>query len=164
MITQEVLKAHLLYDPLTGIFTRKISLCNRVSIGDTAGNKNMQGYIAIRILGKLYKAHRLAWLYSYGEIPDDIDHINGIKFDNRISNLRNCTRKQNSENQKLRSTNGSGHRGVYWVPLEGKFKAQVGHNGLKYHLGTFADINDAIHAVREFRDSNYTHDKTEYSA
>jgi hypothetical protein len=163
-MNQELLKQHLEYDPITGVFTRKIALCNRVNIGDIAGNTNLQGYIAIRVCGKLYKAHRLAWLYVYGEFPNDIDHINGVKSDNRIINLRNCTRKQNSENQKLRSTNKTSHRGVYWVPRENKYKAQVGHNGLKFHLGTFAVIDDAISAVREFRDSNYTHDKTGYSA
>lgn len=84
MMNQEILKLHLDYNQNTGVFIRRISLCNRVKIGDVAGNTNLQGYVAIRVLGKLYKAHRLAWLYVYGEFPRDIDHINGVKSDNRI--------------------------------------------------------------------------------
>lgn len=164
MITRELLVSHLHYDPYTGVFRRRIALCNKVKVGDIAGRTDTSGYSAIRVCGRLYKAHRLAWLYVYGEMPVVIDHINGVKSDNRILNLRNCTSKQNAENQKLRSNNKTNHRGVYWSSNEGKYKAQVGHTGNIHHLGTFTRIQDAISAVRRFRDVNYTHDKTGYSA
>lgn len=164
MITQETLMRHLHYDPSSGVFIRKIALCNRVKVGDIAGRTDFDGYSAIRVCGRLYKAHRLAWLYIYGETPVVVDHINGVKSDNRISNLRSCTSKQNAENQRLRSNNRTGHRGVYWSSNEQRYKAQVGHGRSLHFLGTFVNLTDALNAVRKFRDAHYTHDKTEYSA
>jgi hypothetical protein len=164
MITHELLVSHLHYDPDTGIFRRRIALCNKVKVGDIAGRTDTSGYSAIRVCGRLYKAHRLAWLYVHGEIPDVVDHINGVKSDNRLINLRNCTSKQNAENQKLRSNNKTSHRGVYWSSAEQRYKAQVGHDRDIHHLGTFVSLVDAVSAVRQFRDAHYTHDRTEYSA
>jgi HNH endonuclease len=164
MITQGTLVHHLHYDQHAGIFTRRIAMCNKIKIGDIAGSTDPHGYIAIRVCGRLYKAHRLAWLYVYGEFPNVVDHINGVKSDNRLVNLRNCTSKQNAENQKLRSNNKTNHRGVYWSSAERRYKAQVGHDRDIHHLGTFVRLADAVNAVRRFRDAHYTHDRTEYSA
>ena len=163
-MNQSILKDHLSYDPATGQFTRKVALCNRVKVGDIAGSKVVNGYSAIRLNGRLFKAHRLAWLYMTGAWPSEIDHINGVKSDNRFDNLRECSHKQNMENQRLKSSNKTGHRGVYWVPRESAYKAQVGHHGELFHLGTFVKLDDAVGAVRAFRSANFTHDKTGYSA
>ena len=84
-LTAERLREVLDYDPDTGVFTRKVRTASSVKVGDVAGSLNGKGYIRIRVDGRLYFAHRLAWLYVHGEWPvDQVDHINGIKNDNRI--------------------------------------------------------------------------------
>ena len=95
-----ILKENLFYDPFTGIFTRRISNCNKVKIGDTAGSMDGNGYILININGKSYRAHRLAWLYMTEKMPEElIDHKNGVRHDNRFCNLREATHNQNLQNQ-----------------------------------------------------------------
>ena len=114
MITQEYLKSILDYNLDTGIFTWKVNKSKRSNIGDVAG-WSYNGYVSIEIDNKPYKAHRLAWLYVYGEIPKNlIDHVNNNRADNRISNLRKATYQENSENYKTPKTNKSGVKNVSW--------------------------------------------------
>lgn len=100
MITQDRLRELLHYDPDTGIFTRLVSTGWRGKVGDVAGYKNPDGYLVIMIDYKLYLAHRLAWLYTYGRFPEVTDHINGVRDDNRIVNLREVTNWENAQNKK----------------------------------------------------------------
>lgn len=96
------LKEYLHYNPNTGIFTwiKLSSKYSRIKIGQKAGCNNGAGYICIEINNKNYKAHRLAWYLYYGTWPKgQIDHINGVKEDNRINNLRDVTSSTNSKNR-----------------------------------------------------------------
>jgi hypothetical protein len=103
MITQSLLKEYLDYNPITGLFTWKIAKGARANIGDLAGHKNKDGYIRIIIDKKGYKAHRLAWFYVHGKWPTLlIDHINRIRDDNRICNLREASAELNAQNRKKR--------------------------------------------------------------
>jgi hypothetical protein len=105
MLNQKTLKKYLNYDPETGVFKRKIN-SGKAKIGDVAGGINGSGYICIRINSVKYRAHRLAWLYVHGKFPDNqIDHINRVKNDNRIDNLRDVTQSVNARNRDLLSTN-----------------------------------------------------------
>jgi hypothetical protein len=89
------------YEPDTGLLRWKIRAGKRVMPGDVAGSLGASGYIVIGIKGKMYKAHRVAWLIHFGEWPDNqIDHINGIRDDNRIVNLRRVSKRQNDQNKK----------------------------------------------------------------
>ena len=100
-------------------------------------------------------AHRLAWLIHSGAMPDaEIDHINGIKSDNRISNLRCVTHEENSRNKAKYSNNTSGVSGVTWDSREGKWRAHVKAQKKQNFLGLFHDINEAAKAVTEFRMAN----------
>ena len=129
MITQKELLENLLYDKDTGVFTRKISLNTKVRVGNVAGGKDTKGYVCIRVAGKTYKAHRLAWLYVYGNTPiAEIDHINGIKDDNRIENLRDVTKSVNQQNRKF--VKGYSKDGNRW-------KAQIRFDGRWKHLGCY---------------------------
>lgn len=92
-------------------------------------------------------AHRLAWLYVYGEWPDaEIDHINGNTGDNRISNLRPATRAQNGANRGRQTNNASGVKGVCWHAQSGKWRAMIRISGKSRHLGLFNDIGAAAAA------------------
>jgi len=146
-LTAEKLRELLHYDPETGIFTWKVRTSRSVKVGDVAGCPNGDGYLQVWIQSRLYKAHRLAWLYTYGEWPtDQIDHINRIRTDNRISNLREATNKQNHQNKSKPSNNTSGHPGVSWYKRDSKWKAKITHNQKHIHLGYFATIEEALSA------------------
>jgi len=145
MITQARLKELLSYDPDSGIFTWKINRTGAAKAGSVAGNLNSStGYIHIKIDGKAYQAHRLAWLYIYGYLPENqIDHLNGIRDDNRITNLREVSRVCNMQNQKTRSDNRSGFAGVYWDKQHRKWKAYITIQGKVHSLGYYDTALDA---------------------
>ena len=157
MITQTELKQQLHYNPDTGIFTRLVAKCRRFKAGDIAGCLSPNGYILIGINGKLYRAHRLAWLYVYGKFPkDQIDHINGIKSDNRIANLRESTHAENMQNEiKPRSNNTSGYLGVSWDKNRGNFVTSISINGKNKHLGYFEIAAEAHQVYLEAKRANH---------
>jgi hypothetical protein len=102
-LTQRELKRHLHYNPATGVFTRRIALSYPSKVGEVAGTLLPIGYVSIRINGRRYYAHRLAWLYVYGEFPIEVDHRNENRRDNRISNLLSVSRSQHKINHFRRS-------------------------------------------------------------
>ncbi len=163
-MNQSRLMQLLHYDPVTGVFTRVVS--NRTDrVGTIPGAKNTKGHIQIRLDGVLYMAHRLVWLYVFGSFPENqLDHINGVKHDNRLTNLRECSNKRNSENRKMSSRNTSGFRGVSFDKHHGKFKAYVGHNMGSIHVGLFDTAESAAVAAKVARDQVFTHHKTPYSS
>lgn len=114
LVTGQELKSLFDYDPLTGMFTRVVARGMRHRKGDIAGFINKKtGYIKIGISGKEYRAHRLAFLYMLGYFPpNEVDHINGVRNDNRWINLRPVSRIDNSKNQRRSSRNTSGVTGV----------------------------------------------------
>ena len=110
-LSQERLKLFVTYDPEKGSFVR--NRLKTVAGGESSADKD--GYRRFYFEGKTYKAHRMAWLYVYGELPDcEIDHINGVRHDNRICNLRPATSKNNKHNCGIMKTNSTGFRGVYF--------------------------------------------------
>ncbi|MEI7998669.1 MAG: HNH endonuclease [Candidatus Omnitrophota bacterium] len=146
MITQEQLKEILHYDPETGSFTWAKS-GRRIKIGKVAGGLEKGGYIRIRIFGKMYFAHRLAWLYMTGSFPPElIDHDNGNPSDNRFVNLREATRSENQANRGKTKANASGFKGVYWDKKAKKWKAQIGFESKTKYLGLF-DTKEEAHDV-----------------
>ena len=146
MITQSQLKEQLQYNPDTGVFTRLVN-ASQMKAGDVAGYKNNNGYIAVRVTGKTYKAHRLAWLYIYGIWPENhIDHINEIKDDNRFCNLREANHSENLRNRGANKNNTSGFKGVNWHKNTGKWVAKININRKRNHLGYFNDPKEAYKA------------------
>ena len=150
MLTQEQLKNELTYNSITGVFTRAKSNTNSIIKGEISGSLSPDGYLKIMVLAKRYQSHRLAWLYEKGEFPKNhVDHINGIKGDNRICNLRDATSEENNKNSSFSKANKSGYTGVIWHKSSSNWVARIGHKNKKIHLGCFDDINDAVKARRD---------------
>jgi len=140
--TNQELRELLTYDPDTGVFTWLESR-GKAKKGSVAGTIAQQ-YRQIQVNKKLCLAHRLAWFYVYGYWPKEIDHINHDKDDNRINNLREVTRSQNSRNQKMPKNNKSGHIGVSWDSSRKRFIAGIKHNNKYINGGSFKLLSDAI--------------------
>ena len=116
------------YDPATGVFTWKVSK-GTVKTGDVAGSIKKDGYLEIRINYSLYKAHRLAHYIVTGDQPPEVDHKNGYRNDNRISNLRAADNKLNSNNKKKQKNNTSGITGVRWHKQNNCWQSHYSING-----------------------------------
>jgi hypothetical protein len=144
-LTSEQVQDLLDYDFTTGVFTWRVDFGNRKS-GAVAGSKDAHGYIVITINGRAYKAHRLAWLYCHGGWPEhSIDHINGVKDDNRIANLRDVEHPLNLLNvRRAYRTNKSGFLGV---SRNGSgWRAEIRVAKKKRNLGTY-DTPEQAHAA-----------------
>ena len=151
-LTQAELKKVLHYNPDTGVWTRigKTSPLSRVAIGLPTGTKNKAGYVQIWIARRCYLAHRLVFLYIYGAFPpNEVDHINGTKDDNRRVNLRRVDSQTNGRNTSIPSTNTSGIMGVSWHKASGKWGASINTNKKHIHLGVFARKADAAKARKD---------------
>jgi hypothetical protein len=143
-LSAEKLRSIFAYDQETGIFTRRTAGAGATAtpVGMRMGYVSHNGYVAIRVGPKMYGAHRLAWLYVHGEWPSVIDHINAIRTDNRIANLRNVDQRTNCENR--RSANSSGALGVLGVSACGsRYRADIYVNGKARFLGVFSTIEEA---------------------
>ena len=136
MIDQNYLKSILIYNPETGIFTWRHrhdadKRWNTRYANKIAGSTDSNGYIQIHINKKLFMAHRLAFLYMTGEHPREfIDHINGIRNDNRWENLRNASHSENQQNQRAaqKDNKSSMLLGVSYMKSHKKWRAEIQHN------------------------------------
>jgi hypothetical protein len=144
-VSREEVAALLSYDPQTGLFTHKVNGHKRKA-GAVTGRLDNKGYVRIRLLGYELKAHRLAWLLTYGTWPAaEIDHINGCPSDNRIINLRDVSVAINGWNRKKAMRNSK--TGVLGVCESGdKYHAQIGVHGQRYSLGRFETVEEAAAA------------------
>ncbi len=144
MVTQKELKEILKYDYSTGLFFWNVARQN-IRAGCKAGNLEPSGYVRISVLGKKYYAHRLAWLYVHGNLPRyEIDHIDGVKNNNRILNLRDVSHKTNNKNKKMPRSNKSGCVGVLWNQRRDKWIAQIKSNQEVTYLGLYTDWFEAV--------------------
>ena len=142
MITQDQLIDLLSYDPETGVFRWRVSKARRNP--DKIAGCLCKGYHVIKIYNKIYKSHRLAWLYMHANWPsDEIDHINMVKNDNRLCNLREATSSENKWNTRKPCTNTSGFKGVTWNKKRKKWWAKIRIFGKETYLGQFDNPSDA---------------------
>ena len=154
LITQERLKSLLTYDPDTGEFRWRVRRGGSANSGVIAGARNSEGYVQIQIDANKHKAHRLAWLYVHGEHPTEIDHINRVKHDNRIVNLRSVTHAQNGQNQKRPKNNTSGHIGVDFHKRSNRWRARIKIDGKLTDIGYF-DTKEAAALARANAEQTY---------
>lgn len=143
-LSREYLRAILIYDLNTGLFRWSYRSPKKSNVGAIAGTKDSDGYLRISIKRKRYKAHKLAFLYVKGFLPEsEIDHIDGNPCNNAFKNLRLCTHTQNSRNRHVTLAK-SGFKGV--VQDGCKWQARITINGKPYILGSFASA-ELAHAA-----------------
>lgn len=158
-ISIELLRDLLRYDPATGeLFWkgRPVEMFASPSVAQRwnarYANKpaftslDDKGYFHGSILGETYVAHRVIWAIVYVEWPDQVDHENHIRSDNRLSNLLSKTHAENAKNQRMPARNKSGFCGVSWDKASGKWKAQIAVSNKKHFLGHFTEKADAVAA------------------
>lgn len=161
---KEVLEELLTYDPETGIFRHKwrpekyfknypaYYAWNKKHENKRAGCSKPSGYRQIRILDVIYYENRLAYFWVHGEQPQDVDHINGVVYDNRIINLRGGSHKSNQRNMKLRKDSKSGYTGIREV--RGKFQVR-NWDGAREHSKTFDTLEEALEYREAFVSCSY---------
>lgn len=148
LLTQEELKSLSEYNPETGSF-RALTQRGTIKIGDIIGSVQVNGYRAASINNRKFYEHRLAWLYTYGHFPSGdkpfIDHVDGDRTNNKISNLRLCSNVNNTQNIKMKPTNTSGFKGVTWHKKSKKWMVRIrnGELGKVEYLGLFVLKEDA---------------------
>lgn len=167
-MTAEYVRECLDYDPETGAFTWKIRprhhfptengwrRVNAGYAGKPAGCFDSKGYLRVRIANELHHGHRLAWLLTHGDWPrEDIDHANGNKHDNRITNIRQAKCAENLRNSRLRKDSSSGVKNVYMDKRDGVWRVYLTIGGRQRHLGGHASKADAEAAAKEARIQHY---------
>lgn len=152
--SQDYLNKLFRYEPETGFLTRRISRGSQAPVGRILSHVDKNGYNLLSLDGSTYKTHRLIWKMVYGIDPNQIDHINGVRDDNRIKNIRSVTRSDNGKNMKKRKDNTTGVTGVYFRKDTQLYAVSIFRNGKNNHLGYFSDIQDAI-VVRKAAEKKY---------
>lgn len=142
----------LAYDPLTGALSWKRRTANGLAAGSPAGtSRGYKGYVVISLGRRTYRAHRLAWLLAHGQWPKgEVDHINRVRSDNRLENLRDVPRSINGHNGGVRAHSSSGVRGVQQA-RSGRWVAQIRVAKQYHYLGTFETVEDAAAAYASAR-------------
>lgn len=122
-----------------------------VKLHQPAGNLRPEGYRYISIKARLYRSSRLVWAYHYGDPGElEIDHINRVRSDDRIENLRLATRAENNRSQNLRKDNKTGYKGVSWIEWKQQYLVQINDDtGRPIKLGWFASLNEAAAAYEK---------------
>ena len=144
------LRQSFIYDGESGVLTRTRN-------NKPANSMDVHGYVVVFFQGKIYKAHRLIWAILHGAFPSgQIDHINGVRHDNRTKNLRVVTQLQNAQNKPNRfKTNKSGYRGVCWNARAKKWQAGIHANGASIYLGVFDTPELAHQAYLEAKKTHH---------
>lgn len=158
-ITAEIARDRLDYDPDTGIMKWKNHKC-KPYIGRVIGTKGGGGYLRVTMtvdgVARAFLIHRLAWLIIHGRWPkDQIDHINGIRTDNRLSNLRECNQAENNANTKLYKNNQSGVKGIYWEADRNCWSAYITENKKLRRIGRFKTKEEAVEARKQAFEDYY---------
>jgi hypothetical protein len=145
---------HELFEYRDGFLFWKIARPH-VKIGQKAGRLNDRGYWIITIGNRIYRAHRIIFLYHYGYLPTEIDHIDNDRLNNKIENLRPATRSQNLTNKGLSNKNTSGAKNVSWDKSRNKWEVQMYVNKKKTFVGRFDDLEVAKTMAIAFRKQHH---------
>lgn len=157
-MSQERLHQLLSYDPKAGVFRWRVKASRKSVVGAVAGALRPDGYVRITLDGMPFMAHRLAWLYCFGSLPEFLlDHRNRVRSDNRIDNLRPANGVENAQNTVWARPNKGGFVGVYWLARVGKWVATIRlGSGKRKHLGCFDEPQKAGEAYAQARAELHT--------
>lgn len=147
MISQERLRELLDYNPDTGILTRKVRTSNRIMIGDPLGSLRPDGYLQATVGGKLELVHRIVFMFLFGYLPDEVDHINGVHTDNRALNLRAATKTTNQHNRRVRKDSASGVKNVQFNKDAQAWRVRIRDGNKRHFIGDFKDLDEACLAA-----------------
>ena len=147
MPTQELIRE--LFDYRDGKLFR--SQQNPSKKGVVSGSLDSRGYLTSSVCGRSYQNHRLIYTMFFGGCPEFLDHINNIKTDNRVENLRPATRAENNSNVGLRRDNTSGVKGVSWHSRDQRWAVRVNIGGTTKHYGYYTDLVQATEVVMRVR-------------
>lgn len=159
MITQAELRDRYDYRSDGNLIRRYTTSGNGNFAGSVIGcrakslKKRSHRYVTVKIDGKSYRLHRLIYMYHYGEVPKQLDHINGDVLDNRIENLRPCEASENASNRSKFKNNSSGFKGVSWHSHSGRWFAYVDANKIRTNIGYFDTIEEAALAATKARNN-----------
>lgn len=148
-LTQDLLKRYFAYCPNTGNFYRTLlrdRWGNETPLFKQVGTLREDGYLESMIFGKVYKNHRLAIFYTTGKWPNEVDHINGNRSDNRLINLRDVSKQDNMKNRGKNRNNTSGTSGITWFNQTNQWRVRINANGKRISLGLFDTIDEAVAA------------------
>ena len=159
-----------MYKEITSLMVhewRKLIICNfetgnaiwinpqsrRVKRFSIAGGVNRYGYVSLRILGEPFLLHRVLWAMRHGYLSgsNQIDHVNCERSDNRMCNLRIASNSENMMNTKLRSTNTSGFKGVWFDKQQSLWIAEIWKDGVKHRVGKFSSAEEASRHLESVR-------------
>lgn len=143
-LTQALIHEYLDYNPLTGELTWIKKPSKKINKNTRAGVLKSSGYRQISFMGKSYPEHRLIWFYMHGKFPDEhLDHINQIRDDNRLSNLREVTISENARNRS-RHESRVDEVGIWWCKRRKRYIAEITLKGKKVYQKSFDNIEQAI--------------------
>jgi hypothetical protein len=152
-LTAELLNELFVYFPETGkLVARHTMGTGRAyhKVGEEVGTLNPNGYRQVTIGRRKNSTHRLIWFLVTGKWPDhEIDHLNGVKDDNRWDNLRDITHRENVCNKRMYSNNESGCTGVSWHKGDNRWQASIRQNGKLRYIGCFDSLEEAIKARQQ---------------
>ena len=126
-----------------------ISITNRTNCpkGSFIGTKGAHGYLTAHVDCVTHRVHRLIFMLVNGYMPKTIDHIDGDKLNNKIENLRPCTRYQNQQNIKISKRNKTGTKGVYFCSKSNKYLVRISANGKRHFIGSFITLSESVEAA-----------------
>jgi HNH endonuclease len=147
---------HEMFEYRDGLLLWKTDRARRkVRAGDEASHIKATGYKYTCFNYKQYRTHRLIYCMFHGFMPEYIDHIDGNKLNNKIENLRGCTKAQNSYNRKAPKTNSSGHKNVCFYKRYNKWRSYIDVHGKKITGGYFDTIEDAVISATNLRQQHH---------
>jgi hypothetical protein len=161
MLTQELLLELFEYDYITGYVVNRVTRNGTSQKGNRAGSKEPNGYRRIGLMYNHYGEHQIIWMMVYGWWPDEIDHINGIRDDNRLYNLREVTRSQNRTNSNC-GYGKSGLYGAHWIERIEKWHSRIVVEGRQIYLGSFNTAQEA-HEKAVIASKEYHGEYTSYA-
>ena len=164
-ISADLVRALFTYVPTTGEFFNRLTTGTKAKQGELAGYITDNNYVEVTILSRKYKAHRLAWLYTYGTFPAALlDHIDGDRLNNALYNLREATATQNLYNTPIRSDNTSRYKVVALDRRWNKFRAYINIEGKQQSLGYYDTAEEAgsayVSAAKELHGEYFNENTT----